>query len=79
MIYKTALNQVHVIQNRPLACKSDSECENCMIESDTLAQYEKCKLWLCCDCQCISPNMLKTLTHFIGFVNFIKGKNSSPS
>lgn len=43
---------------------SDSECENCKIESDTLVQCEKCKLWLCCDCQCISPNMLKAIKQF---------------
>jgi len=40
---------------------SESECQNCMIESDTLIQ---CELWLCCDCQLISPNMLKAIKQF---------------
>jgi len=43
---------------------SESECQNCKIESDTLIQCEKCKSWLCCDCQLISPNMLKAIKQF---------------
>ena len=51
---------------------SDSECENCKSESDTLVQCEKCKLWLCCDCQSISPNMLKAIKQFSSLHWFCK-------
>ena len=43
---------------------SENECQNCKADSDTLVQCEKCKLWLCCDCQSISPNMLKAIKQF---------------
>ena len=42
----------------------ESECENCKSENDLLVQCEKCNLWLCCDCQSISPNMLNAIKQF---------------
>ena len=50
----------------------DNECENCKSESDSFVQCEKCKLWLCCDCQCISPNMLKAIKQFSSLHWFCK-------
>ena len=44
---------------------SESECAIGKSESDAcLVQCEKCNLWLCCDCQSISPNMLKAIKQF---------------
>ena len=42
----------------------ENECQNCKEDSETLVQCEKCKSWLCCDCQSISPNMLKAIKQF---------------
>ena len=44
----------------------------CKLEYDTLVQCEKCKLWLCCDCQSISPNMLKAIKQFSSLYWFCK-------
>ena len=60
--------------NIPEATTDDSECENenCKTESETLVQCEKCKLWLCCNCQSISPNMLKAIKQFNSLQWFCK-------
>ena len=40
---------------------SESECQNCKVDSDALIQCENCKS---CDCQSISSNMLKAIKQF---------------
>ena len=40
-------------------------CDSCKAaDPESLIQCEKCLLWMCCDCQSISPSMFKALTEF---------------
>ena len=39
-------------------------CDSCKADVDNIVQCEKCLLWLCCDCESISPNMFKAMTEF---------------